>query len=236
MSNELALVQIFTAAEIKEIGDLSQKITSKQNRVKYHQFQQGRYLHRIKTLFKKRIGRKGGAYFEKFVNEELGIKKRMANERIQGYRVHEDLKPGKFQTLPANTSITTELGRLLETRPEKLVDAWRESLVRCEASGKTPTSVIVREVVAQMLPPTPGTDAQPSTRLGSKPGAESKAILKHLSTARKEIASILDAEPSNESTVAIVGLIRDIEKMAKLSLPRWESKLPGVATKDVPIE
>jgi hypothetical protein len=179
-----------------------------------------------KTLFKNRLGAGGGAKFEAFCQGRFGIKKRYANEQIQGYRVADALKKGKCLTLPANTSITTELGRLCETQPEKLVPAWRETLVRAEATGKPPDSRIAREVVAEILPPTPGKDAQPPTNLAAK----SKVVVKHLTTAKKEIAAILDAEPNNQSTVAVVDLLRSIEKMARVLLPRWAPKLPSVGT------
>jgi hypothetical protein len=133
-------------------------------------------------------------------------------------------------TLPANTSVTTELGRLCETQPEKLVPAWRATLIRSEATGRPPDSKMAREVVAEFLPPTPGKDAQPSTNLGSNPANQSKVVVKHLTTAKREIAAILDVEPNNQSTVAVVDLVRSIGKMQQAVLRRWESKLPSVRT------
>jgi len=150
-----------------------------------------------------RLGPGGGAKFEAFCQGRFGIKKRYANEQIQGYRVADALRDGKFLTLPANTSVTTELGRLCETQPEKLVPAWRETLIRAEATGKPPDSKMAREVVAEILPPTPGKDAQPSTNLGSNPANQSKVVVKHLTTAKREIAAILDVEPNNQMTCSV---------------------------------
>jgi hypothetical protein len=89
---------------------------------------------------------------------------------------------------------------------------------------------MAREVVAEFLPPTPGKDAQPSTNLGSNPANQSKVVVKHLTTAKREIAAVLDVEPNNQSTVAVVDLVRSIGKMQQAVLRRWESKLPSVRT------
>jgi hypothetical protein len=65
---------------------------------------------------------------------------------------------------------------------------------------------MAREVVAEILPPTPGKDAQPSTNLGSNPADQSKVVVRHLTTAKGDSAAILDVEPNNQSTVAVVDL------------------------------